>query len=224
MRNTIFTYCNFQIDPEIPNYQAQVIDKMISNLGIDFNPLRYNAKDGDMVPDQVIDYGINELYNQGYDNILILDIDCIPLNIDALTYTFHRATQGVLIGNAQRSNHLDNNKHVFIGSSCICLNRNVYEQLGRPSFRPTNRGDIAEELVYIADDIGLPKEIHEPLNYEASPYGVDFWPLDDVMPPYGIGTTFKRYDGHPMFYHLFESRLNINVERFVNKCKSILEK
>ena len=224
MRNTIFSYCNFQIHPDIPTHQAKVIEKITHNLGIDFNPLTYNAKDGDMVPDQVIEYGISELYNQGYDNILLLDIDCVPLNIDALLYTFHKASQGVLIGNAQRSNHLDNDKHVFIGSSCLCLNRTVYERLGKPSFKPTNRSDIAEELVYIADDIGLPKEIYEPLNYEASPYGCDYWPLNDSMPNYGIGTTFKRYDGHPMFYHLFESRLNINVERFVNKCNSILEK
>lgn len=224
MRNTIFTYCNFQIHPDIAQSQSSVIKHLTKNLNIDFNPLTYNAKDGDMVPDQVIEYGIKELYNQGYDNILILDIDCIPLNIDALLYTFHKASQGVLIGNAQRSNHLDNNKHVFIGSSCLCLNRSVYERLGRPSFSPTNRSDIAEELVYIADDIGLPKEIYEPLSYEASPYGCDNWPLDDNMAPYGIGTTFKRYDGHPMFYHLFESRHNLHVDKFINKCKVTLEK
>jgi hypothetical protein len=34
-----------------------------------------------MTPDQVIDYGIQKLfYEDSYDTVLMLDIDCIPLS------------------------------------------------------------------------------------------------------------------------------------------------
>ena len=223
MRNAIFTYCNFQINPDIALYQSQVINKTIAGSGIDFHPLTYNAKDGDVVPDQVIEYGLGTLFNQGYDNILILDIDCIPLSLQALTYVFEQAGRGILVGNAQRSHHLQNDEHVFIGSSCLCLNRDVYEKLGRPSFAPTNRGDIAEELVYIADSKNMPVEFFVPHSYEDLPFLKFAWALKGDMKPYGIGTTFMKPDGELMFYHLFESRTNLHVDKFINKCKTILD-
>ena len=61
-----------------------------------------------------------------------------------------------------------------------------------------------------------------PDNFEAKPYGVDSWALKDDMKHYGIGTTFNNVMDNPMFYHLFESRTNLNVERFVKKSISIL--
>lgn len=222
MVNTIFTYCNHQIHPDISKYQHLVINQLIKNTDIDFNPLMYNLNDGDIYPDDIIHYGINELFKIGYENILILDIDCIPLSLEALNYTFNRASEKVLIGNAQRSHHLDNNKHIFIGSSCLCLNRDLYTDMGTPSFAPNKRGDIAESLTYICEERNFPLEIFEPQSFETSPYGIEMWELDGVMNPYGIGTIFQRHDKFPMFYHLFESRHNLHIDRFVNKCKSIL--
>jgi hypothetical protein len=223
MKNIIFTYCNYQIDPNIKLNQELVITKLIEETSLHFRPLTYNAPDGEVFPDQAIEFGIGTLFDEGYDNILILDIDCIPLSTEALLYVFEKANQGILIGNVQRSNYLENNKHVFVGSSCLCLNRNLYEFLGVPKFSPTNRGDIAEELTYIAEDKNIPIEFFTPLSYEASPYEKENWELDGVMKPYGIGTTFGNQEGTPMFYHLFESRLNLHVDRFINKCRTILD-
>lgn len=223
MKNAIFSYHNYQINPEIPKYQKLVIDKLTKDIGVEFHPLFYNAKDGDIYPDQVINYGLNELiYNQKYDNILVLDIDCIPLNQQALTYIFYKAGQNVLIGNAQRSHYIQNNEHVFIGSSCMCVSRTVYEKLGKPSMVPTARGDIGEEFVYLAEEKNIPIEIFYPQSYEASPHGATSWALKGDLPDYGIGTTFESSDGRPKFYHLFESRHNLHVDKFISKCESVL--
>jgi hypothetical protein len=220
-KNAIFSYFNFQINPEIAHYQQPVVSKLVKDIGIDYHPLQYNAKDGDMYPDQVIDYGLNELfYNQKYDNVLVLDIDCIPLDQAALTRVFYLASRGTLVGNVQRSHYINNDEHLFVGSSCMCINKQVYEQLGKPSMSPTSRGDIGEEFVYRADELGVPVEFFYPHSYEASPYGVTSWALKGDLPHYGIGTTFG--DDRPRFYHLFESRTNLNVHRFVAKCQEVL--
>jgi len=225
MHNAILSYFNYQIDPRIPEYQHKVVNKFASLTGIDFYPLFYNAKDGDLYPDQVIDYALNVLfYEKQYDNVLILDVDCIPITFDALPYVFDKANNGVLIGNAQRSHYIENNEHVFIGSSCICINKTVFEHLGKPSFVPTKRGDIAEELVYIAQAKNMPVEFLIPHDYEASPYGAAEWALTGNLNPYGIGTTFMKENGDLMFYHLFESRHNLNVERFLAKVQQVLNR
>ena len=223
MKNGIFSYCNHQINPEIPKYQKLVIDALTKDIGVEFHPLFYNANDGDVYPDQVINYGLNELiYNKKFDNVLVLDIDCIPLNQAALTHIFFRAGKNILIGNAQRSHYLENNEHIFIGSSCMCVNRTVFDKLGRPSMSPTARGDIGEELTYLAEEKNVPVEIFYPQSYEASPYGATSWALSGDLPHYGIGTTFESDDGRPRFYHLFESRTNLHVDKFISKCETVL--
>jgi hypothetical protein len=223
MKNAIFTYCNHQINPEIAKYQKLVIDKLVKDIGVDFHPLFYNAPNDKIYPDEVINYGLNELiYNQKYDNVLVLDIDCIPLSQQSLTHIFFRAGANVLIGNAQRSHYLENNEHIFIGSSCMCVNRTVFETLGKPSMAPTIRGDIGEELTYLAEEKNVIVEIFYPQSYEASPYGAESWALKGNLPHYGIGTTFESSDGRPRFYHLFESRTNLHVDKFISKCESVL--
>jgi hypothetical protein len=219
-KNAIFTYSNFQINPEIAKHQKLVVEKFCEHIA-DFHPLFYNAPNDQVYPDQVIDYALNELfYNQMYDNILILDIDCIPLDQLALTRVFFQANRGTLIGNVQRSHYIQNNEHLFIGSSCMCLNKSVYESLGKPAMTPTVRGDIGEEFAYLAEERNIPIEFFLPHSYEASPYGATSWALKDNLPHYGIGTTFG--DERPRFYHLFESRTNLHIDKFISKCNSVL--
>jgi hypothetical protein len=223
LKNAIFSYHNFQINPEIPKYQKLVVDKLVQDIGIDFHPLFYNAPNDKLYPDDVINYGLNELfYNQLYDNVLVLDVDCIPLNQQALTHIFQYAGRGVLIGDAQRSHYIENNEHIFIGSSCMCVNKLVYEKLGKPSMAPNVRGDIGEEFVYLAEEKNIPIEIFYPQSYEASPYGATSWALKGDLPHYGIGTTFESIDGRARFYHLFESRHNLHVDKFISKCETVL--
>jgi hypothetical protein len=225
MKKAIFTYANFQVDERIVTFQKDVLEKFNSNGKYDYQFLRYNAVDPEVVPDQVIDYGLNHLfYELNYDSVLILDIDCIPLNEKALDYSFEKAESGILVGNVQRSNHIDNNKHIYVAPSCICLTKEMFEKLGKLSFRPTNRGDIGEELTYVARTMEVPVEFYIPSKYEDLPYNSkEPWELDGILPSYGIGTTFVNSIDEEMFYHLFQSRINLFNELFYNKCAEILK-
>jgi hypothetical protein len=224
-KRCIFTYANHQINENILEYQKLVISKYNRIENCDYQFLRYNAVDQQVFPDQVIDHGLNEIfYLANYDTVLILDIDCIPLSTESLQYTFDRAESGIFIGNAQRSNHIENDKHVYPAPSCVCFTREMFERLGKPSFTPTKRGDIGEEMCYIAERENIDIEMFLPMNYETLPYQcTEPWDLSDTMPKYGIGTTFGNSAGKEMFYHLFQSRVEIFNELFFEKCKSILK-
>jgi hypothetical protein len=226
-KRAIFTYSNHQIEEKIPYLQKQIISKFNKDKLCKYEYLHYKKPDGEMTPDEVITYGLEKLfYEDNYDTILLLDIDCIPLSTYALEHTFERAEQGVLIGNVQRSNHLDNEKHIYPAPSCVCLTKEMYEKLGKPTWKPTNRGDIGEELCYVAEEKGIEIEMFMPGKYEELPYYTNTerkaWDLRDGDPQFGIGTTFVDKDGNEMFYHLFQSRLNVFNHLFFLKCASIM--
>lgn len=226
-KRAIFTYSNHQIEDKIPYLQKQIINKFNTNKLCKYEYLHYKKPDGEMTPDQVIEYGLEKLfYEDNYHTILMLDIDCIPLSTHALEYIFDRAEQGILIGNAQRSNHIENNKHIYPAPSCIALTKETYEKLGKPNWKPTSRGDIGEELCYIAEEKGIEIEMFMPSKYEELPYFTNTerkpWPLQDGQPEFGIGTTFVDKNGNEMFYHLFQSRLNVFNHLFFLKCASIM--
>jgi len=227
-KRAIFTYSNHQIEDKISYLQKQMVAKFNKNHKCKYEYLHYKKPDGEMTPDQVIDYGINKLfYQDNYDTIMLLDIDCVPLSEHALEYTFDRAEQGALIGNVQRSSHIENNKHIYPAPSCVCLSKETFEKLGKPSFSVTNRGDIGEELTYIAEQMGnIEIEMYMPSHYEEMPYWPNQvrkpWDLQDGQPQYGIGTTFSDKNGNPMFYHLFQCRLNVFNHLFFLKCASVM--
>lgn len=223
-KRAIFTYCNPDVDRKISHLQSKVIERFNKIPNCKYEFLMYNAKDGDVVPDQVIDYALEELFfKNNYESILILDIDCIPLSEEALEYVFEEAEKGKIVGNVQRSNHIQNNQHVYVAPSCICFTRDMFVKLGKPSFRISNRSDIGEELCFIAEENSVQLEMFMPSKYEKLPYGDEKpWDLQDGMPKYGIGTTFVNKDGKEMYYHLFQSRLNYFSDLFFLKCASIL--
>ena len=170
----------------------------------------------------MIDFGLKKLF-EDYDTILILDSDCVPLSSHALQYTFEQAEKGILVGNVQRSNHLQNNKHIYVAPSCITLTFEMFNDLGNMSFAPTNRGDIGEELNYKAEKLNKNIEMYLPSKYEELPYQSKApWDLSDDLPKYGIGTTFVNNKNEEMFYHLFQSRLEIFNHLFYNKCSELL--
>jgi hypothetical protein len=226
-KRAIFTYSNHQIEDKISYLQKQMIGKFNKNKLCKYEYLHYKKPDGEMTPDQVIEYGLEKLfYEDNYHTILMLDIDCVPLSEHALDYTFQRAEEGVLIGNVQRSNHLDNGKHIYPAPSCIALTRDMYEKLGKPSWKPNARSDIGEELCYEAEKQGIEIEMYMPGKYEEIPYWNTGerkpWDLRDGDPQFGIGTTFVDKDGNEMFYHLFQSRLNVFNHLFFLKCASVM--
>lgn len=222
-KRCIFTYANFQIERDVLAYNQAVVEKL-KPADCTYEFLNYNAPDGQMVPDQVIDHALKVLFlERQYDTVLIIDVDCVPLNEHALEYTFEQAQKHILIGNVQRSNHIENNMHVYPAPSCVCFTFEMFCDLGFPSFAPTNRGDIGEELSYLAERDRVDIELFLPSKYEALPYGEDKpWDLNAELPKYGIGTTFVNSNNEEMFYHLFQCRVGVFNHLFYNKCKTLL--
>lgn len=163
-----------------------------------------------------------------YDVALILDIDCIPLSESAIDHMVQEAANGRLIGNAQRTNHLDNNQHVFAAPSASAVSRETFLKLGTPSALETYRSDVLEEYTWAAESAQIEVDLLMPLRYnkapERYPWEVNqppYWPLADGMPVYGMGTTYG-LGNDDAFYHNFQIRMAGQEERFWDKCNEVL--
>ena len=211
------------IDPRTPSLQNAVVSK-------------YNKSN--IVFHQVVTAGshgatmtllIPMLEKMGHDAVLFLDIDCVPLNDSALEYFFKQAYAGKVIGDAQRSNHIQNDQHVFCAPHNVTFTVELYHKLGNPSFMPNYRGDVAEELTFKAREYKIDVEIVMPIRYDAPPVRMDweskdlppYWDLADGMPKYGVGTTFGK-DGVEMFWHNYQIFHPGQQERFWKKCEELL--
>jgi len=211
------------IDPKIVQLQQEVVKKF-NKSNIPHYPVLSEAP-----PGYTMDKLVNMLEAREHNVIMFLDIDCVPLNDNALDYFFDKAYNGWVIGDAQRSNHIQNDQHVFAAPHNVTFSVETYRKLGSPSFMPNYRGDVAEELTFKAREGNIPIEIVMPLRYDAPPIRMDwepkdappYWDLADGMPKYGIGTTFGA-EGNEMFWHMYQSFYPGQKERFIKKCEEIL--
>lgn len=180
-------------------------------------------------PGYTMDKLMEMLAAKGHDAVMFLDVDALPLTDNSLDYFFEQAYAGKVIGSAQRSNHIQNNQNVFAAPHNVTVSIDTYNKLGRPSFLPNYRGDVAEELTFKAREGNIPVEILMPLRYDAPPIRMDwepkdappYWDLADGMPKYGIGTTFGT-EGNEMFWHMYQSFHPGQNERFIKKCEELL--
>ena len=181
-------------------------------------------------PGYTMDKLVDMLEKKEHDAIMFLDVDALPLNENSLDYFFEQAYAGKIIGSAQRSNHIQNDQHIFCAPHNVTFTIETYRhKLGTPSFMPNYRGDVAEELTFRAREANIPIEILMPLRYDAPPIRMDwepkdappYWDLADGMPKYGIGTTFGT-EGNEMFWHMYQSFHPGQNERFTKKCEEIL--
>lgn len=164
-----------------------------------------------------------------HDAILFLDIDCVPLSERAIPHFFDVAYSGKIIGNAQRSNHLQNNQHVFAAPSAICLTAETFKKIGMPSAFETMRSDVAEEYTWAAENSNVGVDLVMPLRYDYPPMRYEwegdqppYWALADGMPVYGMGTTYGDDEGD-LFYHNFQIRMDGQQEKFLVKCGKLLQ-
>ena len=223
MNPCIATIFMKNIDPVILENQKKVLEKF-NKSNIAHYPVLTDAP-----PGYTMDKLIDMLEERGHDAIMFLDIDALPLNDKALDYLFEQAYAGKVIGSAQRSNHIQNNQHIFAAPHNITFTVATYRKIGNPSFNPNHRGDVAEEITFKAEENNVPVEIIMPLRYDAPPIRMDwepkdappYWDLADGMPKYGIGTTFG-VDSVDMYWHMYQSFHPGQTERFWKKCEEIL--
>lgn len=151
-----------------------------------------------------------------------LDVDAIPLHHAALPYLISRAQAGVLIGCIQRSNHIANGQHVYAAPSVLAFTERTFEQLGRPSFLETARGDVGEELTFGAEANNVAVELLRP----QSVLGSRRWALDGSQEPqYGNGTVFGGAPGsnqEAWFYHQYELRVPAQQPLFLAVCEAVM--
>jgi len=164
-----------------------------------------------------------------HDVVLFLDIDCIPLCEDAIDFYLDQAMNGKIVGNIQRTNHLENGQHVFAAPSACAISRETFKKIGAPPAMETARSDVAEEWTWEAEKIGIPVELYMPLRFDRAPHKYDweknkdpFWELADGMPVYGLGTTFGDKYGKELFWHSYQIFHPGQQEHFWAKCESIL--
>ena len=147
------------------------------------------------------------------DIIVFLDSDCIPLSKRSFPLLFEGAIQGELIGNIQRSNHLNNNAHTFVAPSCMAFSVSLYRELGSPNLHTTQRGDIGEELSYAWEADGRHVVKLRPTQSRDL-----IWDLEPGQHKYGHGTVIE-----DLFYHEFQIRTGGALEAaFIAKCKQVL--
>ena len=170
---------------------------------------------------------VEPVYN--FDVILFLDIDCVPLSPEAIDFYIKEASEGKLIGNAQRSGHIDNGDHLFAAPSAIALSKETYDKIGRPSAIETPRSDVAEEYTWAAQQTGVDVFVTAPSKFDRAPFRYDwetdkspYWELRNGLPNYGLGTTYTDDKFGDVFYHNFQIRVPGEQEHFRNKCAEIL--
>jgi len=203
MNLRIFSLYWDNIDPRIPHYQQKVMEKMQMHVS---QQRVHGLEHGEWM---------RWVMNRHHDDaILFMDIDCVITNRDMAIYYVGRAANGDLVGNVQATNHLGAEvaSKNFAAASFIAVNKKMWVQLGKPHFSATPYGDTAQLLTDTWRQFKVPVHLIPVTHFE-----VPKWDLPGEPQSYGIGTTFGDCN-----YHLFESRNNENVERFVKKCESIL--
>lgn len=177
-----------------------------------------------------------------YDGFLFLDIDALPLNEFAIDHAIAVAANlQKLVGNIQNSNHISNDKHLFVAPSVLAVTEDTFVAMGKPSAMETRRADVAEEYTFAAEKNKVPLEFFLPYSFDEAPAEKPFWDLQNESIPeafrkYGRGTTFglnpehvkpilsnKEDTGHrPMFWHQFQSFHPGQSEKFKLKAEAIL--
>ena len=157
-------------------------------------------------------YGIDTfLRRDKHEVVVLLDIDCIPLNREILPQMIAKAREGILVGCVQRANHIENGQHLYAGPCGTAFSRELYDRIGRPSFAATERGDVGEELTYGCERLGIPVELLWP-THVVSPR----WHLRDGK-MFGNGTTYAN-----ALYHAFEIGIGLTRQMFLEKCREVL--
>jgi len=159
-----------------------------------------------------------------FDVMVFLDIDAVPLNDKAIDLYVEQAYNGAIVGNIQRTNHIQNGQHTFVAPSAMAISTSTFLTINKPSARETSRSDVGEEYTWLSEKKGIKVIKYMPLKFEAAPAEAPIgWALADGMPRYGLGTTFgDPVTGEETFWHNFQVRLQGQPERFMNKCDQLL--
>ncbi len=190
------------VPKKIIDLQKQIVTRL-NTRNFNFLQMRTTASRGEAIDDA--------LRHIDGDVLIFLDIDCIPLNCDALPMLAEAAARGVLVGSVQKANHIQNGDHLYAGPFCMGISKALWNDLGQPSAQPTERGDVGEEFTYCCEKRGRSIQLIWPSDVE-----VPVWPLRAEI-QFGYNTVYGGF-----FLHAFGIRHEANHERFVARCQELL--
>ena len=151
------------------------------------------------------------------DIVVFFDSDCVPISKDAMMECIKYVQKTkTFLGVAQASNHIPPKSHVYAAPAFYVIAKECWEHLGAPSFLETRRGDVAEEVSYAAERMGVRYRCLYPDTFEREPVE-GIWPLGNFG-YYGVGTTFNN-----TVYHLYQGRMGTNIQLFVERCEEIIQ-
>lgn len=157
------------------------------------------------------------MLNTKEDIIGIIDIDCVPIKPDTIKRSIDYVINNQsFIGLAQCANHIPPYSHVCGAAVYYFIDRKFWENLGKPSFKHNYRGDVSEEISWLAEERKIPYKALYPSHFEREPIG-GVWRLSNYG-YFGIGTVFGNCD----VYHLYQGRFQQNVDLFVKRCDDIV--
>lgn len=169
---------------------------------------------------QQIDHGAwmdNVIAHSNADVVGFLDVDCIPTSKTAVPQAVRWAADNKsFVGIAQVSNHIPPGSHIYAAPAFFFIWRETWEKLGRPTFQATPHGDVAENVCYAAELARKPYKTLFPTHYTHAP-DEGLWRLH-TYGHYGIGTVFEND-----VYHLYQSRMQKNIDHFCRACKQVVD-
>lgn len=195
------------------NFSPKVLEmhaKVMQHFNIDIKYTQKNISHGEWL-DEV-------LKNAKCKVVVIIEPDLIPLNREIIdTAIEYVICENTFLGCAQVSNHIAPATHIYAAPSFFVISLDCYKKLGYPSFKSIpSKADVAENISYIAEQKGIRYRTLFPTCFEKAPKE-GAWPLASYG-HYGIGTVFSN-----SVYHLFQSRLQSNIDLFVKRCDEVLQ-
>lgn len=155
-------------------------------------------------------------------DLLFVDIDCFPLKKEAVSVLlqFHFA------GNVQRSNHIENRKHLFVAPSCMYMSNYVVKRLqdNRITAQPTVSGDVGENITYFLEHIAIKPHFFYPTRFLKKPLdGKEQWDLNEFLKPFGRFCYFGDIaTGEEFWFHAFQVRAAQDIEEYLAIARGVL--
>ncbi|MFJ5409257.1 hypothetical protein [Pectobacterium punjabense] len=146
------------------------------------------------------------------DVVIIVDIDCIPLNENAVKKAIVSARNGHIYGCAQSANHIDYN-YIYAAPMFLALTGKTWRDVGRPTLLANTEFDVGGKLTLVAKNAGYSVDLVYPTDY-----AVPKWLLGDTH-VYGLFTIYNND-----YLHIFESRNKYLIECFIDIANEIISK
>lgn len=145
------------------------------------------------------------------DILVVVDIDCVPLNKEIIKKAIDIANSGGIFGCAQAANHL-NPDFIYAAPMFLAIKRKTWKDLGSPTFQEKDKFDVGGYLSYIALGNNVPIHFIYP-----TASAIYKWKLAN-QGMFGIFTVYEE-----SIIHLFESRITVLNNTLLKMKNSLIQ-